>query len=434
MLGGAAELGISLGALALSQQWGTDLASVWFDADFGTGTFVHNGTSYASEALFLGAAGGVVAGSGRVFGPRTFGANLLADGGFDTGIAGWARSPMHGGTAVSWQAGHLRVDKTGTDQSRFSTAIAVVPGKAYRHGASMISSTLTGSAQTLVSTSPDLTGGFAQTTSYFSGALPQSRQAFFGASTEQLYLGAVTNPGGPTVELWDDFSVQEAVPLVGHNHLSLSGRIEATTPAGISGNKVLWQADDSSERNRIRLVWDSGGRLRLVTTSGAVEQANIDLGVVASLTGFAVEFSCARDDVCARLDTGPWQADVVAAHPGICVIRLGRSSVGEAWDGAIHRVTLSSGPSNEMGKLVLWGDSLIQSLGAVLGSGLDPKRAVHNGGVGGQAGWQIKARMLADTRYRERTAIIWDRKNDGITAGDYLVDIAQIVARVWRAA
>ena len=54
-----------------------------------------------------------------------------------------------------------------------------------------------------------------------------------------------------------------------------------TAPPGLSTN-VIWQMDDGTEANRVRLVRDSAGAVRLIVTLASAETVNLSLGAVAN--------------------------------------------------------------------------------------------------------------------------------------------------------
>lgn len=62
-------------------------------------------------------------------------------------------------------------------------------------------------------------------------------------------------------------------------------------------------------------------------------------------------------------------------------------------------------------KVAFWGDSLANGSAPYLSSHYTPALTVYNGGVGGENALQILTRMQADTLYRQRIGILWDRQN-----------------------
>ncbi len=72
--------------------------------------------------------------------------------------------------------------------------------------------------------------------------------------------------------------------------------------------------------------------------------------------------------------------------------------------------------------IVVWGDDLsANTFGADLSRLL--ARSVSMQGVAGEDGKAIATRMLADTHYDGRIAVIWDRHSDGETVEQYMADL-----------
>jgi len=93
------------------------------------------------------------------------------------------------------------------------------------------------------------------------------------------------------------------------------------------------------------------------------------------------------------------------------------ASLGRRWD--FNRV-----------KFACWGDSLTASgsgYADVFAAAYTPNRRVYNGGVGGDSINTIVSRMAADTLYRGRVCIFWDRMNSGETNQNYATQMALLV-------
>ena len=112
--------------------------------------------------------------------------------------------------------------------------------------------------------------------------------------------------------------------------------ITGTTAVGTNGaNQVLWQCDDGTENNRLRIVRDSSTNLRFIVTAGGVEQCNIDLGTVANSTEFVVSVGWAENDFSASLNAGVPVTDTLGSVPAVTTARIGSSVTGEQWCGHI---------------------------------------------------------------------------------------------------
>ncbi len=119
---------------------------------------------------------------------------------------------------------------------------------------------------------------------------------------------------------------------------AFSKTIFARTASGASGNQVLWQRDDGTEDNRLRIVRDSSTNVRFIVTAGGNEQVNIDLGTVAASTFFSVAIRAAANNFAASLNAGSVTTDTSGTMPtGITTERLGRDSAGNQWFGHIQR-------------------------------------------------------------------------------------------------
>ena len=111
----------------------------------------------------------------------------------------------------------------------------------------------------------------------------------------------------------------------------------ATTAPGASGNQVVAQVDDGTASNRIRIVRDSSSHVRCIVTSGGVEQANLDMGAVASSTLFKLAFAWQASDFAASLNGAAVVTAASGSLPsGLTTTRYGYSASGEQWDGHIN--------------------------------------------------------------------------------------------------
>ncbi|KRA97765.1 hypothetical protein ASD83_11770 [Devosia sp. Root685] len=408
-----------------------EAGGAWLDADFGRGRFRFAGRALANESQFRLAVGGTVPASGHlVIGPHVAetAPELLSDGNFASGSASdWAST----GSAVAVASGALRVTGSGGNGSGAYRTIAGLiqsAGRAYR---------LSGEIWRETSSNVTLgfgaggggTANYAQTAN-LTGTTPSHAMLYcggFNPATASIALRNLTNPS--TGIYWaDNLSLREAMPCAGFRAGALCGVLEATTPASGGAGGVVFQADDNAEfngnwfeRNFIRLIWDASQRLRFVVSFGGsgsqVEQVNLDLGVVAAGSAFAVAFSARDGEYRAALMGQPAQQALSGTFPGLAALRLGRgrSSVSGLWTGSIGRLRLFAEPMGEEqfaalvagSGIVAWGDSLTASAGATGGSTgsatypavaqtlFSPRRAVLRQGMGGQTSTQIAARMNA---------------------------------------
>lgn len=109
--------------------------------------------------------------------------------------------------------------------------------------------------------------------------------------------------------------------------------IKATTPRGSVVTRVLWQIDDGTASNRFRIERDTSKQIRFIVTDGGVEQANINLGVVADNTGFTVAAAWSANDFAASLNGGAALTDSSGTLPAVTTFKFGYSSTaGQEWN------------------------------------------------------------------------------------------------------
>lgn len=110
--------------------------------------------------------------------------------------------------------------------------------------------------------------------------------------------------------------------------------IEGRAAAGADGNQVLWQKDDGTAANRIRLV-RNGTSLNLVVTNASVDTTKV-IGALANDTAFKVALRWAANDFAASLNGDAAVTEAGPAVPaGLTNIRYGRGVSAEGWFGTI---------------------------------------------------------------------------------------------------
>lgn len=117
--------------------------------------------------------------------------------------------------------------------------------------------------------------------------------------------------------------------------------LSATTALG-AGTQTLWQWDDGTANNRIRVYRDSSNNIHFVVTSGGVDQADLNLGAVANNTAFKIAARWNTNSFGASLNGGAESTDVSGSVPtGLTTIRLGSDSTpGNFWNSTIKRETI----------------------------------------------------------------------------------------------
>jgi lysophospholipase L1-like esterase len=395
------------------------------DADFVAKRFSISGAPVATEAAFLAALGGSVAAGGYRFGPHVAhdAPELLTNGDFSAGTTGWQTS----GTASLTVAGGVGVlSGGGANSPVVAQPIGAHAGssKAYRFKGRYARGTQNNSVTIGVfNSSGGAPDAFGQSNAAPGQIMVEGAVHCGGVPQGGLFGGkSYGNPMTGTA-LFQAMSMKEAVPFPGFVAGGVRVMVTARTPASASGVQILWQADDAAsnlgnplERNFVRLIHDSAQRLRLVVSSGAtgtaVEQANLDLGVVPPAAVFTVAFSASANAFIASLDGRQAIADMSGQMPGLAAMRIGHGATGNVWTGDVLRVIVHAGPGSVFevenlacapARLVAaWGDSLTAGAGAT-GTGyplvaanlFTPPRAVANMGIGGQSSTQIAARMNA---------------------------------------
>jgi hypothetical protein len=145
----------------------------------------------------------------------------------------------------------------------------------------------------------------------------QAEQGSFPTSFIETAGSAVTRAAGRRTSSVTDGDYQTVV-------------ITARTGQGAG---VLWQLDDGSENNRIRIERNASNEIRCIITDGGTEQANLNVGTVADDTDFQVGFAWAANDIAAVLDGGTVQTDGTATIPtGLTNWRGGHDTAGEEWN------------------------------------------------------------------------------------------------------
>lgn len=402
-------------------------------ADFERGDFRFGWSRQGTQALWQTESGGVGSGWDLTFGPVVMGGELLANGGFDADVAGWvAAAPWP--ASLSWQSGKLRNSYAVTGITRFQTTFPSTPGRAYRLRGMLHA---TSGTSALVGATPAGGGVYGGNLAFLTK--PAMGEVLFAVDAASWTIGGLSNPTAAGQDDWDDFSVREVMPFAAWSPEGFSLFIRAQAPSAAVGTQVLFQADaGGSERDRVRLAWGADEHLRLIVTRNNVEVANLDLGVAAASSSFEVRGSVATDEITGSLNGAPARLDAAAALPGLGVVRLGRSFTGEAWTGEIRAVGLWFGARSlaidPTQAFAVHGDSTGRGDGATtkwfttLAGSYSPVRAVFNDAASGQSITTLRDRMQADTRRRDWPTLIYDRRNNGETAADYLAALEAAVS------
>jgi hypothetical protein len=304
-----------------------------FQRDPANSRYWFNGRSYATEAAFLTAAGGVTSSNARVFGPFVdpTNTNLVTNGTFDTDTTGWTASLSGAIASVSGEC-QLTI---GAINSSFAQALNTTAlGRAFRGTGTGRRGTTLNTIQFSASINSTLTGGKADST--IATTNPTTQSLLFSGVNNTTYYGArnTSASGDGNTAIFDNMSVVEVWPFQGWVHSSIVVLVEATTPTAAGVDQVIWQSDVQTERDRIRLVrLTADNHIHLIVTSNNVAQADLDLGAVADATAFSIAFSCGQNSFSASLNGGVAVTDSSGVCPGAGIMQIGRSFTGNSWTG-----------------------------------------------------------------------------------------------------
>lgn len=357
-------IGLSPGG-GQSAPWSEALSLI--DADFAHNLYRYNGQDYADETAWLTAIGGTKSGITRSIGPYVFGAELLSDPGFGSGVDSWADAPAYAANGdVSVVSGALRLLYTGAATTyRARRAVSVTADHAYKFDLLGVSHVALTSASINGSTNTDLSGS-AQI--FFTlGSLPQAKSLVMGPQTSTLYVGvACTGTAAGTTRIdVDDASVKEVYPYAGYVVGSVAARIKFTTPASVAVAEVLAQWGDDSERQRVRLQLGTDLHLHLIITRNNSQLDDVDLGACSASTAHVAEITFAPGRVVARLLGNVSKNSVSTTIPGIGKLWIARSFTGETFNGTVERVTIWAVERLPDDGLWVEGDSYAAGAGGV---------------------------------------------------------------------
>ena len=117
--------------------------------------------------------------------------------------------------------------------------------------------------------------------------------------------------------------------------------VRGRTPRKISGGAVntVLHIDNGSNDNRRFLYYDTDGTMRASARVGGVSQCDLNLGVVATDTNFAVAVRWAENNFAASLNGGAIVTDLSGSNPlGLTTARVGRSINGSYWNSTIRTI------------------------------------------------------------------------------------------------
>lgn len=422
------------------------------DMDFESNQFFYDDDEYTDESAFLTAIGAVASGSAYIIEPKVVGDELLADPHFDNGVTGWAMGLTYEASGtIAWDSTNklMIVDvpsrSTSSVQVRYGIGASTTISKAYQYQMRWVGGYELGSGGWNMNFAPNnLFGGQFEPLQNISLPNDSLVSGIAGANAATMYIGPTTNTSTTTDDAWDDASVKEVLPLEYYNYAAVSGIISGVTPDSVPGaTTTILQGDTNRQNFRLSLVWDNSSHLRLIAVAQNIEQANLDLGTVATSTAFTVRFSSTANSFKANLNGGSLVTDTSGQHPAIAYIRIGKSFIGEDWTGEVSRVTLFPDVMSDADfvdpelSFMIFGDSTANGDGNggatttwhyVLRNSYAPARSVAEAAQGGENSTQMLARVAADTDHREWTTIFMDLPNTGEDASTYIQNVKDSVA------
>jgi hypothetical protein len=113
----------------------------------------------------------------------------------------------------------------------------------------------------------------------------------------------------------------------------LAGRTALGTGTGIT--QVLYSRDNGTANERIRVIRNASREIHVEVTDGGVAQADLNMGVVANDTDFALAIRIKANDIGASINGGAMETDTAATLPSPTTDRFGHDHSGNQWDGAI---------------------------------------------------------------------------------------------------
>lgn len=142
------------------------------------------------------------------------------------------------------------------------------------------------------------------------------------APSSDIVTGATT-----TTRVADALTRTRANPAV------IAKLLSGISPQGVGTEQVLWQLDDGTSNNAIRVTYTSAGQMHLIVTSGGITQTDLNLGALAVKTAFKVAIRAGATDFAGSLKGAAAVTQTSGAMPtGLVNERYGASlTPGNEW-------------------------------------------------------------------------------------------------------
>lgn len=419
-------------------------------ADFAKAKFYAGGAVYASEAAMNTALGVTKSGEARSFpvyvAPGA--SELLADGGFTSGIDSWVEAPAHAANGdIAVVSNQLVATRNGNAATyRCSRPVTLETTKAFR-----AIGTRVGTTGSLLSAFLAAAGGADLNASISAGAGSNgAMEVDFAPSSTAFNIGlnvsgTVSSVGSITT---DDYSLKECLPIAGFVQGAFSAEIKATAPATHATIKCIahW-GDDGGQgglgtRNSVRLIRNIAGNIILDVLNNAASQASLDLGNVADGAAFTVRFAVTNNRFSGSLNGATVVTDTAGTLPPLAAMRLGRDSmIGSvaAWDGTIQSFTLwpealaDAELPNPFDAINILGDSRAVAEWSALATAVSPRSVVSNATGGENYTTTITVAQALPDYVKRRNQVVVQYRNTNETLQQCLDGARGVLAAIGHA-
>lgn len=420
--------------------WWDQTASLLIDADYVNDRIRFDAAS-ADETSFNTALGVTKSGEQRSFpvyvAPGA--TELLADGGFASGVDSWTETPATAANgSVAQSAGQLVITATTTGY-KVSRAVTVASDQPYRFLCDVVAlggttaGFLTGGTGSVELASASGTAGISST---------GTKETDFSYASTATYIG-LNSSGVGTITL-DNASLKVCAALKGASLSALSGRISAVAPAAAAAAKTLLYVGDDGVgglggRNYLWLYRNTSGNIILAVRRNGSDVALLDLGNVANGAAFTVAFAATTNRFSGSLDGGVVVTDTAGTMPGLAKLRFGRDwagTAGQVWDGTISRVKLYAEAladaelPDPFESLLVLGDSRAESMSDELITAVAPRSVVEQATGGDSYATTVSVAQGLSSYLKQRNVVLVQYRNTGETLQQCLDGVRGVIAAI----